>query len=242
MNKLYYMKAWILGAALLVAGAATAQKKTDNSLSMTTISFGGGLQKFDGLNGRVDNFSQYRTLRDHTALLGLGFMKERNRFISMTNLGLGSTMSGDRHRQSSTVRFIGVGADFGYDLLAADKFMLYPIAGLGYEWYHAKFFRDNSNVDFDDVLQTPVIQTGISPIAFTNGFFNYKLGVGFNLVSPKDRGATIGLQAAYVGSFQEKEWRSKEGQDLRNSPEDRLGRFQLSLILTHAPMSRMGRK
>jgi hypothetical protein len=235
------MKLWILGLSLLVVGTAIGQtnSKTDRTLSMSTLSIGGGLQEFDGLNSRIDNNNAYRTLRDYTALLHLGFMKERNRFISMINLGLGSTMSGDRQRRSSTVRFIGVGADIGYDLVAAERVMFYPLVGLGYEWYQAKFFRDVSNLSFNEVIQNPLVQPAISPIAFTNSFFNYKVGLGVNLFAPHDGGASIGLQAAYVGSFQDREWRSREGQELGNAPEDRLGRFQVSIVLTHSRRSYM---
>ncbi len=238
------MKAWLIAAALLVGGTTMAQKKKDwnNYLPMTTLGIGVGFQEFSGLNNRLAGFPQYRSLKDYTGQLQLGWMKERNRVISMSNITLGSSMSGDRNRQSSTTRFAGIGADFGYDLLKQERVMLYPIAGIGYEWYQAKFYRDNSNVNFDDVLQSPVVQNGISSIAFTNSFFNYKLGMGLNLFSPKERGASVGLQAAYIGSFQDREWRSKEGQDLANAPSDRLGRVQVSLILTHSPMMMMGKK
>lgn len=238
MTKLYNMKAWVLCAALLISGASMAQKKKnwDNYLPMSTIGIGVGFQEFDGLNNRIANLPQYRDLRDYTAVLQLGWMKERNRVISMSNITLGSSMSGDRNRQSSTTRFAGIGADFGYDLLKQDRVMLYPIAGIGYEWYQARFYRDNSNVNFNDVLTSPIVQTGIAPVAFNNSFFNYKLGMGLNLFAPKEKGASVGLQAAYIGSFQDREWRSKDGQDLNNAPEDRLGRFQVSLILTKAPM------
>lgn len=235
------MKAWILGIALLASGTTMAQKrnwksdkKWDDNLSMTTLGIGVGFQEFDGLNSRVANLPQYRSLRDYTAVAHLGMMKESNRFITMSHLTAGSSMSGDRNRQSSTVRFIGIGADFGYDLIKDKRVMIYPLAGIGYDFYQAKFYRDNSNVDFDDVLGNPALQNSITPIAMTNSFLNYKLGMGVNLFSPADRGASIGLQAAYIGSFQNREWRAKEGQELANAPSDRLGRIQVSLILTHS--------
>lgn len=236
--KLYVMKAWLLGAALLITGTGFAQMKSNSNdyLPMSTIGVGIGFQDFDGLNSRIAGEPAYRSLKDYTGIVHLGWLKERNRLVSQGNLTLGSSMSGDRNRQSSTTRFIGIGADIGYDVLAQERIMLYPFAGIGYEWYQAKFFRDVSNIDFDDVLESPILQNGISPIRFNNSFFTYKVGLGVNLFAPKERGASVGLQAAYTGSFQDREWRSKDGQDLRNAPEDRLGRFQISLILTHSPM------
>lgn len=222
---------------LAVASVATAQKRWNNFvMPQSTFGIGVGIQEFDGLKSRMANFSQYEELKDYSATLQFGWLKERDRLISASSVMLGSSMSGDRDKKSSTVRFIGLGADIGYDLLKSNKVMLYPLAGIGYEFYQARFFTDNSGVDFDDVVGSPAVQNAIRPLALRNSFFTYRLGLGASLTGPKDHGGSVGLQAAYVGSFDQREWKSNDNQVLNNSPEDRLGRFQVSLVFSHQPM------
>lgn len=200
-----------------------------------TIGVGVGFQSFDGLNSRVSNFSKYEGLRDHAGSLQLGWLKERNRVISVFNIIGTSSMSGDRHEKSSVIRSIAVGADAGYDLLKKERIMLYPMVGLGYEMFQAKFYVDNSSVDFDDVLESPAVNNSIRPVNFTNRFFNYRLGVGVQFISPKGQGS-IGIQGGYTGSFSERSWKGGDNQSLGNAPEDRLSKFHVSLILGSRPM------
>jgi hypothetical protein len=211
--------------------AANAQQSKNQRTVYSILGFGAGLQKWDGLNSRIAQFPQYEQVKDYTALLHLGWLKEYKRFISGPNFMLGSTMTGDRDEKSSTMRFFGIGADFGYDVIASDKLMLYPLVGLGGEFYQARFYKDNSNVDFDDVLQSPTVQNSVRALGLKNTFVTYKVGVGFNVKSSGNKGA-IGLQASYNGSFQDKAWKSNDGQALGSSPEDRLSRFQLSIIFS----------
>lgn len=222
---------------LAITTAASAQLRRNNfMMPQSTLGLGVGIQEFDGLKSRMANFSQYEELKDYSATLQLGWLKERDRLISASSVMLGSSMSGDRDKKSSSVRFIGLGADIGYDLIKSKKTMLYPLAGIGYEFYQARFYTDNSGVDFDDVVGSPAVQNAIRPLALRNSFFTYRLGMGVSLTGPKDHGGSIGLQAAYVGSFDKREWKSNDNQVLSNAPEDRLGRFQVSLVLSHQPM------
>src|SRR5687768_9737413 len=78
---------------------------------------GASFQDFDGLNSRIADFPQYKELRNHMGALQIGFLKEHNRVISQIGLLAGSSMSGDRDERSSTIRFLGVGADIGYNIL-----------------------------------------------------------------------------------------------------------------------------
>lgn len=210
--------------------------KDGKYMPMVTHVIGGSFQKFDGLNGRVANLPQYKQLRDYTATLGLGWLKERNQFISGGGITVGSSMSGDRDKRSSTIRYLGLNADIGYDLLKSDRVMLYPMAGIGYQKYQAIFYRDNSAVDFDDILESPSAQNNIRSVRFNNSFVVYRLGVGFSVRSPKYPSSSIGIQAAYTGSFKKNSWKSNENQTLGNAPQDRINQFVVGLVFTSKPM------
>lgn len=107
--------------------------------------------------------------------------------------------------------------------------MWYPLVGLGAETYRAIFYKDNSAVDFNDILGSPVTQNNIRSVKFTNSFFTYRVGLGFAIKSPQSRG-TVGVQLGYIGSFRENSWKGQENQVFSRSPEDRISRFQISLI------------
>ena len=245
------MKIIIASLLFVIALSATAQQenhhkkfdkeKMEQFLPSITRSLGGSLQKFDGLNGRVANLPQYKQLKDYAATLGLGWFKERNHFISEAGFTIGSSMSGNRDKKSSTIRYIGFNADLGYDLLNSEKITFYPLVGLGVQKYQAIFYKDNSAVDFNDVLESPVVQNSISSVKFTNGFVVYRAGLGVAFKSPKYPSSSIGLQAGYTGSFRKNDWRSNEGQTLGNAPEDRISQFYISLVLTSKPWMMMKR-
>src|SRR6185295_8000418 len=128
-------------------------------------------------------------------------LKERNRVISNAGVMIGSSMSGHRDEKSSTIRYLGFNADIGYDVLKSDMIMLYPFAGLGLQAYQAVFYKDNSVVDFDDVLGSSAVQNSITPVKFKNRFVVYRAGFGISFKSPKDPSNSIGIQAGYTGSF-----------------------------------------
>jgi len=209
--------------------------KKDKFLPLITRSVGGSFQQFDGLNSRVANLPQYKQLKDHAATLGLGWLKERNRIISGGGITIGSSMSGERDKKSSTIRYIGFNADLGYDLLKTEKIMLYPLAGLGFQKYQAIFYKDNSAVDFNDVLQSPAVQNSISSVKFNNSFLVYRLGFGISVKSSKYPSNSIGIQAGYTSSFKKHAWRSNENQVLGNAPEDKISQFYIGLVLTCKP-------
>ncbi|MCC6289870.1 MAG: hypothetical protein IT249_18480 [Chitinophagaceae bacterium] len=205
------------------------------SLSRT---LGGSFQKFNGLNGRLTNLPQYKQLKDYTATIGLGWFKERNRVISDAGITLGSSMSARRDEKSSTIRYIGFNANIGYDVLKNENISLFPLVGLGYQGYQAVFYKDNSDVNFNSVLESPVVQQAITPVKFTNGFLVYRAGAGVLFKSPK-HSSSIGLQAGYTGSFQKRAWRTNDGQALANAPQDRISQFYFNVVLISNPWMRM---
>ncbi|MES1222529.1 MAG: hypothetical protein ABUT20_43945 [Bacteroidota bacterium] len=225
---------FLIGISLSSVAQHDKKEKFKEFLPSITRSLGGSFQSFDALNGRVANLPQYKQLKDYAATIGLGWFKEQKQFISQAGFTLGSSMSGSRDEKSSTIRYIGFNADLGYDVIKDEKIAFYPYAGLGAQKYQALFYRDNSNVNFDDVLSSPAIQNSISSVKFNNGFLVYRVGVGFSVKSPKYP-ASIGLLAGYTGSFKKHGWRSNEDQSLRNAPEDRISQFFVSLILTSKP-------
>jgi hypothetical protein len=196
---------------------------------------GATFQQFDGLNSRIAGFPQYKELRDHMATLQLGWLKERNRLISGFTFTAGTSMSGDRDERSSSIRFLGIGADIGYNVLNSQRIMVYPLVGIGYEKYQARFFRDNSVVDFNDIVESPTVQNNLRPADFKNSFVTYRAGAGVSLRSPKNPAHSIGLQAGYVGSFKDHEWKSDYNQQVKNAPEDGIGRIFVSLVFLSQP-------
>ena len=225
---------------LAICNPCLAQEdKSYHLMPAPSIVIGGSFQKFDNLNSRVANFPQYKQLPSAMGTIELGWLKEHHRFISGAGIFIGSSMSGNRNEKSSSLRSMGVHAEIGYNLLDSKKVILYPLAGIGYEKYQAKFFIDNSAVDFNNVLQSPAVQNSIDPVSFRNSFFTYRLGMGISFRSPKYPSNSIGLQAGYVGSFSSNSWKSNDGQDLMNAPSDKLSKIYVGLVLTFSPWGMM---
>lgn len=196
---------------------------------------GASFQEFEGLNSRIAEFPQYKELREYMGTLQLGWLKQHNKVISGFSFMAGSSMSGDRDERSSTIRFLGIGADLGYNVLNSDRVMLYPMIGIGYERYQARFFKDNTSVDFNDVLESPTVQSSLRPVDFKNAFVTYRAGAGVSLKSPKNPAHSIGLHAGYVGSFKDHGWKSDYKQEVKNAPEDGIGRIYVSLVFLSQP-------
>lgn len=222
-----------LGMASFSSQAQEGPKK-DYTPPMLLRGLGISFQSFDGLNSRVANRPEYKQLKDYAGTIELGSMKVYKRFISDFDLIAASSMSGDRDRKSSTLRYAGVGIDFGYDLIPDNRIMLYPMAGVGFQGFMARFYRDNSQVPFDLVLASSGVQNDIRPVSFTNSFFTYRLGLGVSIKSPRNPSSSFGIHARYTGSFKDKAWKSSDGQELGNAPRDGVSQFQVALILTNA--------
>jgi len=227
-----------LFTAISLGSFAQKDKKHWEKVPMfSTVIIGASYQKFEGLNSRIAASPQYKELRDYMGTITLGSMMKKNNFISGLSLTGGSSLSGDRDKRSSALQFLAGQFTIGYDFIPGDKFMLYPIAGLGFEGYQAKFYKDNSGVNFNDVLNSSGTQNNIRPVKFTNKFTTYNLGLGFTVKSPKCNNS-IGIQAGYTGSFKDKGWKSSDNQELANAPVDKLSRFQVGLIFTGMPHSK----
>jgi len=201
--------------------------------NMTSIhGIGVSFQQFSGLNSRVAGNPQFKTLRDYMGTISLGSRMVNKNFISDLTITGANSMSGNRSKKSSTLRSLAAGISLGYDLIPSEKFMLYPMVGIGIEGFQAKFYRDRSAVNFNDVLNNTNTQNAISSVKFTNAFATYNLGGGFS-VKPAKCNGTIGIQASYTGSFSSQAWKSSERQELANAPEDRLSRFNVGLVFSN---------
>ena len=236
------MKSIVCLLLISISLSATAQHQEDKEhdkkfkvLPLITRGLGGSIQQFDGLNGRIASLPQYKKLRNDAATISLGWLKEEHRFITAAGITAGSSMSGNNDKKSSSIRYLSFNADLGYDLLKSERIMLYPLAGLGFQKYQALFYKDNSGVNFNDVLQSPDVQNSISSVKFNNAFLVYRLGFGVSVKSPKCPSSSIGIQAGYTGSFKKNSWRSNENQMLNNAPEDKVSQFYISLILMNKP-------
>lgn len=209
--------------------------RMERYLPSMTRSAGMSFQSFNGLNSRVANLPRYTQLKDYAFTLGLGWMKEMNRVVSDAGFTVGSSLSRKKDEQSSSIRHFGFNANIGYDVLKSEKITLYPLAGLGAQAYQAIFNINNSNVDFDDVLESPAVRNSIEPVKFNNAFFVYRAGIGVAFKSPEYPSSSIGLQAGYTGSFKKNAWKSKSGQSLNNAPQDRISQFYVTLVLASNP-------
>ena len=220
----------------IISFSAYAQPGTRfKGTPMITRGIGISIQEFGGLNSRIDGRPEFRALRDYAGTLDLGFMNVYKRFISGPDLTAGSSMSGDRGRRSSVIHYIGAGIDIGYDLIPNESIMLYPLIGIGGQAYQARFFRDVSTTNLNDVLQSSAVQNNIRPVDFTNSFFTYRLGIGFTVKSPRHNSGAFGVQAGYTGSFRDERWKGGDNQELAGAPEDRLSQFHVSLIFNCQP-------
>lgn len=215
--------------------------KMNGQMPTMTKSAGVSFQKFTGLNDRINGFSQYKTLPDHFYTISLGSMHNMKNFITQMNVNAGSSLSGKADERSSTIRMIGGSFDLGYDVIPAARVMLYPMAGVGLESYHAIFYKDVNAVNFNDVANSPAVQNSIRSVKFTNAYSTYRFGLGLAFKSP-DGNHSIGVQGIYSGSFKDnKAWKSAESQSLNGAPVDDLQRISVSLVLTGNMMG-MGRK
>ncbi|MBC7689040.1 MAG: hypothetical protein H7211_12780 [Aquabacterium sp.] len=209
--------------------------KKDKFIPMFTHSIGASYQQFVGLNSRVASLPQFEQLKDYAATLGLGWLKECKQIVTAGSLTISSSMSGHQDRKSSTIRYAGISADIGYDVIKSEKVMLYPFAGLGLQAYQAIFFKDNSGVSFNDVLQSTSTKNTISSVRFNNSFAVYRVGLGFAAQMPKCPGSSIGLQAGFVGSFKNRDWKSNENQTLGNAPVDKINQGFANLVFISTP-------
>jgi len=236
------MKFLICFLLISISLSASPQQQEDKGTGKKVHSFpliirglGSSFQQFDGLNSRIANLTQYEKLRNDAAVISLGWLKEKHRFISIAGITAGSTMSCHQDKKSSSIRYLGFNADLGYNLFKSEKIMLYPLAGLGFQQYQAIFYKDNSGVNFDDVLQSTALQNSISSVKVNNAFFVYRLGFGVTVKFPKCPSGSIGIQAGYTGSFKKNNWRSNESQVLNNAPDDKISQFHVSLIFINKP-------
>src|SRR6187399_1460476 len=100
------MKFTILFTAILFSASLFAQTnppgKKDFTPPMFLRAIGMSFQQFDELNSRIANRPEYKNLRDYTGTLEFGFIKIKNRIVSDADFIIGSSMSGDRDKKSST--------------------------------------------------------------------------------------------------------------------------------------------
>ncbi|MFT3909181.1 MAG: outer membrane beta-barrel protein [Ferruginibacter sp.] len=235
--KIYFLL-FFTAFSIITCAQKPKSDKPDHETLMFIRGIGISFQEFDELNSRVANRPEYKTLRDHAATLELGFMNVSKNIVFDAELIGGSSMSGDRDKKSSAIRFLATGIDIGYDVIPNKTILLYPMAGIGTQAYRARFYKDNAAVPFDLVLASSNTQNAIRPVDFKNAFFTYRFGIGFAIRPPKNNDAAIGIQFRYTGSFKEKSWKSSDNQELANAPKDRLSQFQVSLILGDMPMKK----
>ena len=198
---------------------------------LMTRGVGVSIQQFKGLKSRMTAFSQYDALKNHMYTISLGSMHVMNNFVSQSTITAGSSLTGHPDEKSSTMRFLSGGFDLGYDVIPAERVMLYPMVGIGAEHYHAIFYKDVNGVNFNDVANSPTVQNNIRSLKFINTFFTYRLGLGIAFKAPNSN-HSIGLQGGYTAGFKKKSWKSSENQTLAGAPDDGLKRFSVSLVFT----------
>ena len=155
------MKKLILPVLLFISLSTLAQSdievKSESPVNkILTHGVGFSYQEFNGLNSRIANFSQYEKLKNHVGTLQIGLLKEHKGLMSGLGFGVGSSMSGDRDKKSSTIRFFGFSGDIGYNFSRNQRVMIYPLVGLGVERYQARFFKDNKMPKRFDAIYTTI--------------------------------------------------------------------------------------
>jgi hypothetical protein len=234
------MKSIILIVLCALTISASAQQTPDKKrkwekmkdhMPLMTRGAGASFQQFKGLKSRMAGFPQYDELKNHMYSLSLGSMYVMKNFVSQMTVTAGSSLTGRADEKSSTMRFLAGGLDFGYDVIPADRVMLYPLVGIGAETYHAIFYKDVNAVTFNDVANSPTAQNNIRSLKLINYYVTYRLGLGVALKAPNSN-HTIGLQGGYTGGFKKKSWKTAENQMLAGTPRDGLKRFAVSLVLT----------
>ena len=242
------MKTIMLIALSVFSLSAMAQEKTDKKAKwekmksmkpIMTNGIGVSFQNFDGLNHRIAGFPQFDGLNNRMWTLTAGSMHVMNNFVSQMTITAGSSLTGKPSEKSSTLRTIGGGVDFGYDVIPSKTVMLYPLVGIGAETFHAIYYRDVNAVEFDAVANSTTVQNSIHKTKFVNSAFTYRLGLGMSVKSPRDDHGTIGIQAGYVSGFHDERWKSADYQDLNNAPHDVIKRFSVSLIFSGGKMMGM---
>ncbi|HKH60156.1 MAG TPA: hypothetical protein VKA49_04960, partial [Flavitalea sp.] len=83
--------------------------------------------------------------------------------------------------------------------------------------------------------ESATVQSSLQPADFKNSFVTYRAGAGFSLSCPKMPAHSIGLQAGYVGSFKDHAWKSDFNQEVKNAPEDGIGRIFVSVVFLTRP-------
>jgi hypothetical protein len=244
------MKTIMLIALSVFSLTAMAQEKKEKKArwnkmnthkpSVMTRGIGVTFLDFNRLNNRIAGFPQYNPLKNRIWTLSVGSMHVEKNFVSQFTVTGGSSLTGNRNKKSSTLRTLGAGVDFGYDVIPSKNIMVYPMVGLGAETYHAVYFKDVNAVDFDAAANSSTVQNNLRKTKFVNSFFTYRLGLGMSVKSPKDDGS-IGLQVGYVSGFQEERWKSADYQNLNNAPKDGLHRFAVTLVFTGGKMMGMGK-
>jgi hypothetical protein len=233
------MKKILLSTLLLSAYAAMSQMpmhskwhndSTVNFSMVKTIGLTG--QKFDNLNDRIDNYPQYKALPEVIFSIGAGSILEKGHFVVLNGISLGYAMNGNKEKKNSTLGYLGINGDVGYNFLGStSKAKIYPTVGLGLEGYRARFNKAVEDVSFNAVLGSNELQNDVRSVTFYNLFFNYRVGLNLALESP-DKSGSMGLQLGYTGSFTENSWRINYNQKLQNAPEDRLTRLFANLYFT----------
>eukprot|EP01035_Chromulina_nebulosa_P053926 gene53926-73777_t len=147
-----------------------SNKRFDSTVSINSFrNIGVSFQKFDVLNDRIKNFPQYKQMPDAMGSLGLGSIMKKGHFVGVNSLTIGYSMSGKKNERSSSLGFIGISADFGYNFFKKEsRVELYPTIGIGLEGYRARFNKDVSTVPFDNVLGSNTTQNDIRPLTFMN--------------------------------------------------------------------------
>lgn len=225
----------LLMGTMSLSAYAQKSNKEDCTPPMLLRSVGVSFQQFDGLNSRIAGLPAYKTIRDYTGTIGFGYIRVNKNFVSDIDLSAGNSMSGDRNKRSSNIRYLGVGIDLGYDVIPGKKIMLYPMVGVGSQAYMARFYKDVSAVPFNAVLTSSDVQNSIRSVSFTNSFYTYRLGLGFAVKPGKDASGLLGIRVGYTGSFKDKAWKSNENQELAGAPVDGISQFNVSLTIMNMP-------
>lgn len=238
-SKIYYMKNIFLLLLIVSVFSVQAQNKEidtrknkvivveSNDRFMIYWGINYNNQNFSQLNNALSNLgSMYEALPKSVASWNLGWIFEDDLVLIKTNIGLGNSIKGKQGKRNTRLSYFSTSMEIGLNFSKNNNnIRIYPTAGLGVAVFSATLNKDLSNINFNDILQNPTIQSNANSTRLTNTFFIYRAGLAVDFFNKKNNHKAVGFFAGYNGSFNNRAWRVNMEQQVANAPSDRLSQF-----------------
>lgn len=192
------------------------------------ISFGLQFPKLDKLNTLLEN-NDYATLTEQYFPIGYGFIGSSGNFVTQFEIYFNND-NNSNEKSSTELFYWGWNVSFGYDFIKNEKFNLYPLAGLSFDWTTIQITDDLSNkTQFNNYISSIGNQ-----IEIKNVNINSHLAGQFNFL-PKikkesEHRLIVGIRSGYLLPLFETIWLMNDIQ-LEDGPKINPGGLYVKLIL-----------